>query len=102
MVNVRLASDHQYGKLLFTWLSLVISLMVSFLLSFSHETSWMRYGTELSQFVRIFPSTLSWKVCFGSSRQGRKQCCWFDGYTTFLLESRNLAVLRVGKKTLRS
>ena len=53
MVNVRLASDHQYGKLLFTWLSLVISLMVSFFLSFSHETSWMRYGTELSQFLRI-------------------------------------------------
>ena len=27
---VRLAGDHLYGKLLFTWLSLVISLMVSF------------------------------------------------------------------------
>ena len=30
MLNVRLAGDHQYGKLLFTWLSLVMSLMVSF------------------------------------------------------------------------
>ena len=29
-VNVRLASDHLYGKLLFTWLSLVLSLMVPF------------------------------------------------------------------------
>ena len=30
MLNVRLAGDHLYGKLLFTWLSLVVSLMVSF------------------------------------------------------------------------
>ena len=27
---VRLAGDHLYGKLLFTWLSLVMSMMVSF------------------------------------------------------------------------
>ena len=30
MLNVRLAGDHQNGKLLFTWLSLVMSFMVSF------------------------------------------------------------------------
>ena len=30
MLNVRLAGDRQYGKLLFTWLSLVKSLIVSF------------------------------------------------------------------------
>ena len=30
MLNVRLAGDHLYGKLLFTWLSLVMSMMVSF------------------------------------------------------------------------
>ena len=30
MFNVRLAGDHLYGKLLFTWLSLVMSLMVSY------------------------------------------------------------------------
>ena len=30
MLNIRLAGDHLYGKLLFTWLSLVMSLMVSF------------------------------------------------------------------------
>ena len=29
-VYVRLAGDHLYGKLLFTWLSLVMSMMVSF------------------------------------------------------------------------
>ena len=30
MLNVRLAGDHLYGKLLFTWVSLLMSLMVSF------------------------------------------------------------------------
>ena len=30
MLNVSLAGDHLYGKLLFTWLSLVVSLMASF------------------------------------------------------------------------
>ena len=35
MFNVRLAGDHLYGKLLLTWLSLVMSLMGSyFVLSF--------------------------------------------------------------------
>ena len=29
MLNVRLAGDHMYGKWLFTWLSLVMSLMAS-------------------------------------------------------------------------
>ena len=29
MLNVRLAGDHLYGKWLFTWLLLVMSLMVS-------------------------------------------------------------------------
>ena len=33
MLNVRLADDHMYGKLLFTWLSLEMSLMVPFFLS---------------------------------------------------------------------
>ena len=30
MVNVRLAGDHLYGKWLFTWVSLLMSLMVSY------------------------------------------------------------------------
>ena len=34
MFNVRLACGHLYGKQLFTWLSLVVSLMASFVLSF--------------------------------------------------------------------
>ena len=56
MLNVRLAGDQQYGKVLFTWLSLVMSCMMSLMLSFSHEMSWMRSGTELSQFLRVFLS----------------------------------------------
>ena len=34
MFNARLAGGHLYGKQLFTWLSLVVSLMASFVLSF--------------------------------------------------------------------
>ena len=34
MFNVRLAGGKLYGKQLFTWLSLVMSLMASFVLSF--------------------------------------------------------------------
>ena len=34
MFDVRLAGGYLYGKQLFTWLSLVVSLMVSFVLSF--------------------------------------------------------------------
>ena len=30
LLNVRLAGDYLYGKLLFTWLSLVMSMIVSF------------------------------------------------------------------------
>ena len=33
MFNVRLAGGHLYGKQLFTWLSLVVSLMASLVLS---------------------------------------------------------------------
>ena len=33
MFNVRLAGSHLYGKQLFTWLSLVVALMASFVLS---------------------------------------------------------------------
>ena len=34
MLNIRLGAGHLYGKQLFTWLSLVVSLMASFVLSF--------------------------------------------------------------------
>ena len=34
ILDVRLAGGHLYGKQLFTWLSLVVSMMASFVLSF--------------------------------------------------------------------
>ena len=53
MFNVRLAGGHVYGKQLFTWLSLVVSFMASFVLSFSPldvlDGIW-----DLSQFLRGF------------------------------------------------
>ena len=55
MSNVRLADDHLDGKWMFTWLSPVMSLMVSYLgCPFSHKMPCMRSGTEFSQFLRIF------------------------------------------------
>ena len=46
MLNDRLAGDHLYGKLLFTWLSRVMSFEMAFCaVLFSHEMSWMRSGT---------------------------------------------------------
>ena len=60
MFNVRLAGDHLYGKWLLTWLSLVISLIVScFVLSFSHEVSWVKSGAEFSLLLGIFLPTFS-------------------------------------------
>ena len=60
MLNVGQAGDHVYGRLLITWPSLVMSLMVSFCTipfptryPVSHEMSGMRYGTELSQ-LKVF------------------------------------------------
>ena len=48
------AGDHLNGKWLFTWQSLVMSLVVScFVPPFSNKMSWMRSGTGLSQFLRI-------------------------------------------------
>ena len=57
MLNVRLAGDHQYGKLLFTWLSLVMSLMMPFCGVVFQRDVLMGSGTELSQFLRVFLST---------------------------------------------
>ena len=43
LLSVRLAGDHLYGKLLFTWLSLVVSMVVSFYaVLFPLEMSWVR------------------------------------------------------------
>ena len=63
MLNVSLAGNHQYTKLLFAWLLLMIGVFdgVSFVLSFSHEMSWIRSGTKLSQFLRVFLPALPYR-----------------------------------------
>ena len=57
MFNVRLAGGHLYGKQLFTGLSLVVSLVASFVLSFFPldvlDEIW-----DLIEFLRDFLSTL--------------------------------------------
>ena len=59
MLNVTLASDHLYGKLLSIWLSLVMSLMAS-LRAVLFPMSWIRSGAgKLSQFLRVFLPTFS-------------------------------------------
>ena len=59
MFNVRLACGHLYGKQQFTWLSLVVSLMASFVLSFFPldvlDEIW-----ELRQFLRDLLPDLTW------------------------------------------
>ena len=53
MFSNRLAGDNLFGKWLFTWLSVVLTLM-SYLCYFFPEMSLERSGTELSQFLRVF------------------------------------------------
>ena len=60
MCNVWLAFDHLYGKWLFAWLSLVVSMMVFFCaVLFPHEMHWMRSGIEMSWFLKIFRPSLT-------------------------------------------
>ena len=61
MFNVWLAFDHLYGKWLFAWLSLVVSMMVSYFCAvlFPQEMPWMRSGIELSWFLKIFRPSLT-------------------------------------------
>ena len=48
MLDVRLAGDHLYGKLLFTWLSLMMSMMVSICAVLSPTRClWGRSGGEM-------------------------------------------------------
>ena len=70
MFNVWLSGDYLYGKWLFAWLSLMMSLMVSYLCCpFSHEMSLVRSGTELSQFLRIFLTTFAVSTLSASERR---------------------------------
>ena len=68
MFNVRLAGGHLYGKQLFTWLSLVVSLMASFVLSFFPldvlDEIWDLIESVSEGFLTysfICPSAISWQ-----------------------------------------
>ena len=51
-----------------------MSLMMSyFVLSFSHEMSWMSSGTELSQFLRLVLPTLGINIKISSDDVQRKR-----------------------------
>ena len=84
LLNVRLACDHLFGKLLFTWLSLVMSMMVSFVLSFFPRDVLDEILNLIESVSEDFPSysfILSWRL-----RMSKKQylggiwtasaCCW--------------------------
>ena len=77
MLNVRLDGDHQYGKLLFTCLSLVMSLMVSFCAVFLPRDVLDEIWTELSQFLRVFLPTLSTSGSENFSQPSLESCCMF-------------------------
>ena len=58
MFNVRLTGSHLYGKQLFTWLSLVVSFMASFVLSFFPLVVLDGIWDLIGQFLRDFLPTL--------------------------------------------
>ena len=62
MFNVRLAGGHLYGKQLFTWLSLVVSLMASFVLSFFPLDVLNEIWDLIESFLRDFLPTLIYQV----------------------------------------
>ena len=69
MFNVRLAGGNPYGKQLFTWLSLVVSLMASFVLSFFPLDVLDEIWDLLSQFLRDFLPTLEYCYCWSKRKR---------------------------------
>ena len=76
MFNVRLAGGHLYGKQLFTWLSLVVSLMASFVLSFFPldvlDEIW-----DLIESVSEGFLTYSWSLRLLYWQKRKLSCCCF-------------------------
>ena len=70
LLNVRLAGDHLCVKLEFTWQSLGVFHGVFLCRPFSHEMSWMRSWTKLSQCLRGFLPTLLIFVILNSKIEG--------------------------------
>ena len=74
MFNVRLAGGHLFGKQVFTWLSLVVSLMASFVLSF-FPLDVLNEIWDLIESVSegfLFLPTLSYLLFSNCFRLGRK------------------------------
>ena len=69
MSNIRLAGDHLYENLLFSWLSLMMSMIAFVCAVFSHEIFWMRPGTYLSHFLRVNFSGAFFLFCHLTSRK---------------------------------
>ena len=76
MFNVRLAGGHLYGKQLFTWLSLVVSFMASFVLSFFPAGC---LGWDLGLAATVTYLQISVTICMGhafncNDRYNRWRC----------------------------
>ena len=70
MLIVRLVGDHLYGKLLFTWLSLVMSLMASFSAVFFPQV--LDEIWDLIESVSEGFTTYFYKLCFNPIKILRK------------------------------
>ena len=106
MFNVRLAGGHLYGKQLFTWLSLVVSLMASFVLSFfpldvldeiwdlieSVSEGFLTYSYFLYNIFRergggVYKSVDRFKFCCNSSRKLHEILCGCSNLITYRINT---------------
>ena len=93
MLNVRLAGGHLYGKQLFTWLSLVVSLMAWFVLSFFPLDVWDVIESVFKGFLTYFCSLEKTKLIIID--RGRKE----NPQKMTQLSSRSHPRHLVGKRT---
>ena len=74
MFNVRLAGRHLYGKQLFTWLSLVVSLMASFVLSFFSYDVLVEIWDLIASVSEGFLTYSLYRIGKDSDRLGERRC----------------------------
>ena len=74
MLNVRLADYHLYGKLLFTWMSLVMSMMVLFVLSFFPRDVLDEIREVSEGFPTYFRMVSSFSDLPPCSQRGKQSC----------------------------
>ena len=89
MFNVRLAGGHLYGKQLFTWLSLVVSLMASFVLSFFPldvlDEIWDLIESVSEGFLTYFCFSNKYKVLSGDVQITINDCYFFFNFDIIML-----------------